>query len=78
MPLYEYICDACGCRFELLRSFSKADEPVVCPNCTAPSARRLLSTFTALSKGSDGTTTNVTGGSSCASCAATSCAGCKR
>nr|MBC7243751.1 zinc ribbon domain-containing protein [Chloroflexota bacterium] len=78
MPLYEYICDRCQCKFELLRSFSKADEPAVCPNCESPGARRLLSIFAALSKGSDGTTTSVAGGGSCAACAATSCAGCKK
>ncbi len=32
MPLYEYQCDSCGHRFELIRKFS--DPPLdVCPNC---------------------------------------------
>src|ERR1700686_4154152 len=32
MPLYEYQCDACGHRFELIKKFS--DPPVkVCPEC---------------------------------------------
>src|SRR5262249_45018230 len=32
MPLYEYQCDACGRRFELIRKFS--DPPVeTCPHC---------------------------------------------
>src|ERR1022692_4699883 len=32
MPLYEYECDACGHRFELIRKYS--DPPVeVCPTC---------------------------------------------
>ena len=32
MPLYEYLCDACGNRFELIKKFS--DAPVdTCPSC---------------------------------------------
>ena len=35
MPLYEYQCDACGRRFELIRKFS--DPPVeTCPHCGGP------------------------------------------
>ena len=41
MPLYEYECDACGDRFELIRRFS--DPPVAaCPACGG-SVRKLLS-----------------------------------
>ena len=45
MPLYEYKCGKCGARCELLRRMSDADVDVVCPECRAGSARRLLSTF---------------------------------
>ena len=32
MPLYEYLCDACGHRFEVIRKFS--DAPLeTCPKC---------------------------------------------
>ncbi len=35
MPLYEYQCDRCGHRFELIRKFS--DPPVdACPACGGP------------------------------------------
>ena len=35
MPLYEYECDACGHRFEVIQKFS--DAPVdVCPKCGGP------------------------------------------
>ena len=41
MPLYEYQCDACGRRFELIRKFS--DPPVTnCPTCDG-SVQKLLS-----------------------------------
>jgi putative FmdB family regulatory protein len=42
MPLYEYQCDACGCRFERIQKFS--DPPVTdCPNCGQPQVHKLLS-----------------------------------
>lgn len=31
MPVYEYRCPTCDDRFDLLRSFSQADEPAICP-----------------------------------------------
>jgi putative FmdB family regulatory protein len=35
MPLYEYQCDACGHRFEVIQKFS--DPPVdKCPKCGSP------------------------------------------
>ncbi len=35
MPLYEYVCEECGYRFEALQRFS--DEPLkVCPKCGGP------------------------------------------
>jgi len=77
MPLYEYICDECQCKFELLRSFNQADDPVVCPCCQHEGARRLMSSFSAVSKGSNGSNTSVAGSSACASCTASSCSGCK-
>ena len=42
MPLYEYQCDACGCRFEVIQKFS---DPSVesCKECGKGPVRRLLS-----------------------------------
>ncbi len=76
MPLYEYVCDDCHCRFELIRRASQADEPVNCPKCQHVGARRALSRFSALSRQGDGSTNRVSGGGPCASCGASSCAGC--
>ena len=42
MPLYEYQCDACGERFEVIRKFS--DPPLtVCARCGSGPIERLLS-----------------------------------
>lgn len=35
MPIYEYFCTKCGTEFELMRPFSEADKPGVCPKCNS-------------------------------------------
>ena len=50
MPVYEYECSNCSCRFELKQKFS--DSPVAtCPECKA-SARRVFSPVPIIFKGS--------------------------
>ena len=51
MPLYEYQCDACGHRFELIQKFS--DPPAgVCTSCSGGPVRKLLSSPAFQFKGS--------------------------
>ena len=51
MPLYEYECDACGCRFEMIRKFS--DAPLeVCKECGKGPIHKLLSSPAIQFKGS--------------------------
>ena len=51
MPLYEYECDACGRRFEVIQKFS--DPPVeVCKECGKGPVRKLLSSPAIQFKGS--------------------------
>jgi putative FmdB family regulatory protein len=45
MPLYEYRCQKCGKRFELLRRMQDADRELECPECRSDAVERLLSTF---------------------------------
>ncbi|MDP2916991.1 MAG: zinc ribbon domain-containing protein [Dehalococcoidia bacterium] len=76
MPIYEYVCDTCKSRFELMRPFSRANEGASCPKCQGK-AERVISRCFAVSKGEGGTTAPVAGtGSSCGSCSAGSCSGC--
>jgi putative FmdB family regulatory protein len=50
MPLYEYECEQCGDRFELIRKFS--DPPLeACPKCGGP-VRKLFSSPAIQFKGS--------------------------
>lgn len=76
MPVYEYVCPQCEARFELLRSMSQADSPTCCPECKAEGARRALSRFATISRGSNGSTSAVGGGGGCGSCAGGSCSTC--
>jgi putative FmdB family regulatory protein len=51
VPLYEYECDACGRRFEVIQKFS--DGPVeICRECGKGPVRRLLSSPAIQFKGS--------------------------
>lgn len=45
MPLYEYHCEACGKRFELLRRLTDSDRDVKCPDCQSNRVERDFSTF---------------------------------
>jgi putative FmdB family regulatory protein len=50
MPLYEYQCDACGQRFEVIQKFSETTE--VCRRCAKGPVHRLLSSPAIQFKGS--------------------------
>lgn len=47
MPLYDYVCYACGNNFEKLRRMSDDDAEVRCPVCGSERIERLVSTFAA-------------------------------
>lgn len=42
MPIYEYVCPACGHRFEALVFGGRTPE---CPECGAPEPRKQFSVF---------------------------------
>jgi putative FmdB family regulatory protein len=75
MPLYEYYCPQCETRFELLRPMSRSDDAATCPN-GHEGAQRVVSVFSAVSKGAGGDTASIAGGSSCDTCGSSSCSTC--
>ena len=75
MPLYEYHCSICDKKFELLRPMSRSDESATCPG-GHEGAKRLISTFAALSKGAEGEVSSVAGDSGCGTCSSGSCGTC--
>ncbi len=47
MPTYDYVCDACGHKFEEMQSFT-AEVLKTCPACKQDTLRRLFGTGAAL------------------------------
>lgn len=77
MPIYEYHCPSCKRKFELLRPFSRADDPAACPLCQRTDTKRCLSIFAAHSRSSGGATTTVAGtGGGCGNCGGGNCGSC--
>ncbi len=62
MPIFEYMCRACGRRFEKLVLSSSSTKKVKCPACGAEEAEKVISTFS---------TSSSTGGSGATSCGPT-------
>ena len=76
MPVYEYNCRQCANRFERLRSFSRIDDPVTCPE-GHEGGERVLSRFAAVSKGAGGEANAVGGcGGGCSGCGGGNCGNC--
>jgi putative FmdB family regulatory protein len=72
MPLYEFICKACGKRFESLVRLGQ-EKAVCCGACGSKDLQKLFSAF-----GIGGSASRIkTSSASCASCSSKSCATCK-
>ena len=73
MPIYEYICEDCFTKFEVLRPFALADNETPCKKCSSPNTRRMLSKCNSFIEG--GIIASQTA-RSCGSCSGGSCNGC--
>lgn len=74
MPLYEFRCETCDNVIERLCRVGTNGKGLKCPMCGGGKMRRLMSVFSARTKGESGGTTSA--GSSCASCSSGNCATC--
>ena len=54
MPLYEYSCNDCRTRFEVLQSVGAGADGLHCPSCGGEALSKELSTFAASSGGRPG------------------------
>jgi putative FmdB family regulatory protein len=69
MPIYEYVCDDCGERYE--RIVMNAKQSIACPKCASGKKTIQLSVFAAPSKGgktsasSSGSSTSASSGGGC-------------
>ena len=74
MPIYEYTCEKCDKKFEIL--IIGKDKPT-CPKCGSRKVKRLMSSCGFVSKGSGGETVSASAGaSSCTGCSSTNCSSC--
>ena len=45
MPIYEYRCESCSKKFEVLTRFAERDKSQACPTCESTKTRVLVSSF---------------------------------
>lgn len=64
MPLYEYKCQKCGHRFEVLQRLGEGASGQTCPDCDHDEVSRLFSTFAATTA-NDGSSASMPMGGCC-------------
>ncbi|GLI36273.1 FmdB family zinc ribbon protein [Desulforhabdus amnigena] len=77
MPIYEYECNGCKEKFEIL--VFRSDETVTCPKCDSRDIHRVLSVCGFKSGGDKGAASSRVGStsaSSCAGCTSGNCSSC--
>ena len=42
MPMYDYICNSCGNKFDKLVSFTASDKDIECPQCCKKNSKKQL------------------------------------
>ncbi len=47
MPIYEYRCEECNHRFEIIQRLGASSDGLSCPGCGAPRLEKVFSTFAA-------------------------------
>jgi putative FmdB family regulatory protein len=52
MPIYEYRCESCSEKFELLTRFAERDTAQACPACESTKTRVMVSSFAVAGGGS--------------------------
>jgi len=76
MPIYEYRCESCAEKFEVLTRFAERDSAQVCPACESTKTRVLVSSF-AFAGANDASASDFmsesSGGGGCACGGACSC-----
>ena len=45
MPVYTYVCNTCGEKFDLLVGVTKGQEEIKCKKCGSKNIRKTLATF---------------------------------
>lgn len=74
MPIYEYFCENCQKKYEIL--IFSSEEKVTCPLCGKNNLTRLFSRFAFSSGGKNTANKPASGTSSCATCSGGDCSAC--
>ncbi|MEP7105480.1 MAG: zinc ribbon domain-containing protein [Chloroflexota bacterium] len=53
MPIYEYRCEKCAGKFDVLTSFAERDRAPVCPSCESKRTRVQVSSFASFGAAGD-------------------------
>jgi putative FmdB family regulatory protein len=78
MPIYEYRCESCSGKFEVLTRFAERHTAQICPSCESTKTRVLVSSF-AMAGGSESSSSSLdfaseqSGGGGCCGGACGSC-----
>jgi putative FmdB family regulatory protein len=51
MPIYEYRCESCSGKFDVLTKFAERDTTQVCPSCESTKTKVMVSSFAFASAG---------------------------
>jgi putative FmdB family regulatory protein len=76
MPIYEYRCESCSGKFDVLTRFAERDEAQVCPSCESTKTRVLVSSFAFAGAGDSSSAFEAGAGESGGGCCGGSCGSC--
>jgi putative FmdB family regulatory protein len=65
MPIFEYRCENCGNKYDVLHKSSVNQKEVTCPKCNSAKSKKLLSTFSASIDGSSSYSSNSCDSGNC-------------
>ena len=80
MPIYEYKCDKCKKKFEVVTVSMNEKANAVCPKCKSKKTSKMMSNFgrgkySSLGSGGSGGASSSSG-SGCGSCSSSNCSSC--
>jgi putative FmdB family regulatory protein len=76
MPIYEYRCESCSGKFDVLTRFAERDEAQMCPACESTKTRVLVSSFAFAGTGDSPSALDFGSGESTGGCCGGSCGSC--
>ena len=76
MPIYEYRCESCSGKFDVLTRFAERDQAQVCPSCESIKTKVLVSSFAFAGTGDSSSAFEAGGGESAGGCCGGGCGSC--